>query len=248
MFIKNREMKLLKVSMAHFICICIVSILPLTIQAQAGIKLGTSISSFYYTDTKLNPNLGYDIDLRPYLGYDVEWVQIGNQKPIILPFVGVYYNFQISNRFGLQPELNFNQKGANFSQFDYERVIYKVKISYLEVPLSITYEFYHKEKFASELYLGGYCAFKLNATKKVALHNYKVEKTQIKNVRDAETGIQFGINFKFKISEKFFLFDFRGFMGLSNVFYMPEDQPVLYFNTQKTKNTGFIITLGYEFK
>jgi len=105
--------------------------------------------------------------------------------------------------------------------------------------MSITYEFNPKGKLVSELNLGGYGAFKLNAAKKVALHKYKVERTRIKNVRNVETGIHFGINFKYKISEKFFLFDFRTFMGLSNIFYMPEDQPVLYFNTQKTKTTGF---------
>jgi len=243
-----REIKLLKVGIAYFICIYLSSILPVNIQAQPGIKSGTSISSFYYTNTELNPDLGYDIDLRPYLGYDIEWVQLGNQKPIISPFIGVYYNFQISDRFGIQPELNFSQKGVNFSQFDYETIIYKVKISYLEIPLSITYEMLRKGKFTSDLYLGGYCAFKLNAVKKVGYNSHDSEKTQIKNVKDVETGIHFGLNLKYKMSENFFLFDFRGFIGLSNIFYVPEDQPLLYFNTLKTKTIGFNLTIGYEFE
>ncbi len=44
LFNKNREMKLLKVRIAHFICIFFCCILPETIHAQAGIRLGTSIS------------------------------------------------------------------------------------------------------------------------------------------------------------------------------------------------------------
>jgi hypothetical protein len=244
---KVREMKLLKLSITHFICIIILCVFPKTTEAQIGVKIGTTVSSFYHTETKPNPNVGYDIDLRPYLGYDIEWAQLGNQKPVFLPFIGVYYNYQISNRFGLRPELSFTQKGVNFSQFDYERVIYKVKISYLEIPLSIAYKFIKKDKFVSEFYLGGYGAFKINAVKKVAIHNSKVEKTQIKCVENFEAGLHFGINFKHKIFEKFILFDIRFFQGLSNIFYMPDNQPKLYNSTQKTKNAGFNLIIGYEF-
>jgi len=240
-------MKLLKVSIAHIICIYILCIFPVTTEAQIGVKLGTTISNFYYTDTEINPNIGYDIDLRPYLGYDIEWVQLGDQKPVFSPFFGVYYNFQILNRFGLRPELSFTQKGVSFSQSDYESIVYKVKISYLEIPLSIAYKFIKKDKFVSELYLGGYGAFKINAVKKVASNNSEVEKSQIECVENFEAGIHIGLNFKYKIFEKFILFDFRYFLGLSNIFYMPENQPKLYYDTQKTKITGINLTVGYEF-
>jgi hypothetical protein len=240
-------MKLLKAGIAHFICIVIISALPETTEAQIGVKLGTTISSFNYTDKEMSPNIGYDIDLRPYLGYDIEWAQLGSQKPVYSPFIGVYYNYQISNRFGLRPELSFTQKGVNFSQSDYERVIFKVKISYLEIPVSVTFKFVKKDKFVSELYLGGYGAFKINAVKQVATHNSEVEKTQINCVENFEAGIHFGFSFKFMMFEKFFLFDIRSFIGLTDIFYMPDDQPGLYHETQKTKNTGFNLTVGYEF-
>ncbi len=240
-------MKLIKACIAHFILILFLCVFPDITNAQIGIKLGTSFSSFYYTDKQITPNIGYDIDLRPYLGYDIEWVQLGNQKAVFSPFIGVYYNFQISKRFGLRPELSFTQKGVNFNQSDFERIIYKVKISYLEIPFSLAYKFIKKDKFVSELYLGGYGAFKINAIKKVASHNSSIEKTQIKCVKNFETGLHFGINFKHKIFEKFILFDIRIFQGLSNVFFIPEAQPELYFNTQKTKIAGFNLTIGYEF-
>ncbi len=195
----------------------------------------------------MNPYLAYDIDLRPYLGYDIEAAQLGDQNPVFYPYVGIYYNLQFSKGFGFRPELCFTQKGVSFSQSEYEKVIYKVKISYLEIPLSVGYKFIKKDKFVSELYLGGYFAFKMNAVKKVAVHNSLTESTELNSVESFDGGIHFGLNFKYKLFEKFFLLDIRAFQGLSNIFYMPEDQPKLYFETQKTKITGINLTLGYEF-
>ncbi|MCF8405545.1 MAG: PorT family protein [Bacteroidales bacterium] len=240
-------MKFLKSNSFIFILIPILYLFPKTTEGQIGLKSGTTFSSFSYSDETINPNLGYDIDLRPYLGYDIEWVQLGDQKPVFGPFIGVYYNYPFAKRLSLRPELSFTQKGVNFSQRDYERIIYTVKISYLEIPLSVGCQYIEKEKFISELYLGGYGAIKINAVKKVASHNSEVEKTQLKSVENFETGLHLGLNFKYKIFEKFILLDVRFFNGLSNIFYMPEDQVKLYYTTPKTKNTGLNLTLGYEF-
>ncbi len=240
-------MKLLNKGLVYFICVLVLCVLPETTKAQIGVKLGTTCSNFYYTGTNINPDIGYDIDLRPYLGYDIEWIQLGDQQPIFSPFIGVYYNYQLTKRFGLRPELSFTQKGVSFSRYDYERVIYEVKISYLEIPLSVAYKFIKKEEFISEIYLGGYGAFNINAVKKVAVHNAPVEKTKIKNVKILEAGMHLGLTFKYKIFEDYIFLDLRTFLGLSNIFNMLDDQPKLYYNTQKTKITGINITVGYEF-
>ncbi len=241
------KMNLLKTSFAPVILISLLCFLYSATKAQPGIKLGGTISNFYYTDKEMNPYLAFDIDLRPYLGYDIEGAQLGEQKPVIYPYLGVYYNFQFSKRFGLRPEICFTQKGVSFSQSEYEDVVYKVKISYLEVPLSVGYAFIQKEKFMSEIYLGGYAAFKIKAVKKVGTHYTEPEKTELNSVENFDAGIHLGLNLKFKFFEKFFLFDMRVFQGLTNIFYMPQDYPSMYFETQKTKITGFNLTLGYEF-
>lgn len=219
---------------------------PESIRAQIGVKLGTTVSNFYYSDN-LSPKFDYDTDLRPYLGYDIEFAQLSSQKPIISPYLSAYYTFQLSSRFGLQPELSFTQKGVNFSHSDYEKIIYKVRISYIEIPLSFFYQFIQKEKSISELYFGGYGAFKIRAIKEVAAHNTSTEKKHVNNVNAFEGGLHFGANYKHKFCENFFLIDFRIFIGLSDIFSMPDDWTSIYFDTQKTKTTGFNLTLGYEF-
>ena len=123
----------------------------------------------------------------------------------------------------------------------------KVKTSYVEIPLSLVYPFLNKEKYIGELYLGGYGALKIHAVKKTAAHKSSIEKANIENVRRLESGIHIGFNFKRKISENFFLIDFRSFYGLSNVFEIPENQVRMYQEVQKVSHAGFILSLGYEF-
>lgn len=246
-FIKSQKLALNKVYTTFFVTILLLSFFPQIANAQFGVKIGTTFSNFYYTDKNMDPNLAYEIDLRPYLGYDVEWVQLGNQNAVYSPFIGVYYNYQFSERFSLQPALSYTQKGVSFDQFDYERVIYKLKISYLEIPLSIACKFIKKEKFISEIYLGGFGAFKLKAVKKVAVGDGPTKKIQIGNVNNFDAGIHFGLAFKYRIAEDYILLDLRIFNGFTDIFYMPENQPQLYHSTQKTKITGFNLTLGYEF-
>jgi hypothetical protein len=217
-----------------------------SISAQIGIKVGTTASTFYYSD-HLNPKIEYDVDLRPVLGYDIEFVQLGSQKPIISPFLGVYYQFKLSPKLSIQPELCFHQKGVNFNQFEFERIIYQVRISYLEMPLSIACHINQNEKMASDLYFGGYGAIKMNAIKKVATHNEPVEKKKINSVNTFVGGIHIGVNYKRKLFEKFFLIDFRVFLGLSDLFEMPETWTNTYFDLQKTKTAGIHLTLGYVF-
>lgn len=240
-------MKIFKINIASLFWILLLLVCTQQAKAQFGLKLGTTISNFYFTDAELTPNISYDIDLRPYLGYDIEWIQLGEQKPLVSYYVGGYYNYQFSKRFSLKPELSFVQKGVSFSQSEYERIIYKIKISYLEIPLSIAFKYLKRERFSSELYLGGFGAFKLNAVKKTAFHNSDTEKVKISCIENFDAGIHFGISFKYKLFEKFILLDFRSFLGLTDVFYVPEDQIQLYHSIQKTKITGFNLTLGYEF-
>lgn len=230
-----------------FICIVTLFAFPIYVNAQPEIKFGTTASSFYYTKIPPEPYKDYDIDLRPFLGYDIELVQTGDQKPLFSPYITVYYTFNLTKRLGLRPELAFTQKGVNFSQFDYERIIYNVRINYIEIPLSVTYQFFQRENSISEIYLGGYAAYKINAVKKVASHNSSIEKIKVNSVNNFDTGIHLGVNYKHKFFNKLFLIDFRFFMGLNNIFKTPESWTSIYFSSQKTKITGINISLGYEF-
>ena len=216
--------------------------------APLGVKLGFTASAFNYTDREMDPYTTFDIDLRPYLGYDIEWVQLGNQKPLFAPFVSCYVDVKIADRYFCRPEISITQKGVNFSQFDYERILYKVKITYLQVPLLLGYQVVSKDHYQVDLYFGGSGALKLNASKTVGYHQSDDQKFKIENVRNFDVSFIFGFDLKWNLFGACFMFDTRAFLGLSDIFSPIEHQSQLYHHTQKTKNAGFMFSLGYEFE
>ena len=231
-----------------FLILCLSSLAPDILASPFGVKLGVTASAFNYTNRSMEPYLDFDVDLRPYLGYDIKWVQLGEQKPLLAPLVSCFFEYEFADRFFLRPEVGITQKGVVFNQYDYERIIYEVKITYLHIPLTIGYQFVQKDRFAIELYMGGAGAFKLNAFKKVGYHNSQIHYTKLENVRDYDFSLLFGFVVKWKLFDKYFLCDIQSFLGLTDIFYpIKENQAQLYHHTQKTKNTGLIISLGYEF-
>jgi hypothetical protein len=107
----------------------------------------------------------YDVDLRP-LGYDAGLTQTNPQKPLISPYISVYRRFDLAQRWALQPELSLSQKGVDFSYSIYEDIIYKIKISYLEIPLSFSYQYLQKENLLSHFTWEEMVVLKLKKLKK----------------------------------------------------------------------------------
>lgn len=219
---------------------------PFMANAQYGIKVGSSLSSFYYTGNVPIPYNGYDVDLRPYLGYDVEIVQTNPQKPLLSTYISVFRRFNLRHRLGFQPGLSFSQKGVDFSSSKYENIKYKVKINYLEIPFSLYYQYLSKEKVLSNFYFGGYGAYKINAIKKVAYYNRASEIIKLNSVEDLDFGVHAGIDFKYRFNKHYLLFDMRLFLGLNDIFFIPENWTNIYYDSQQTKITGINLSIGYE--
>lgn len=230
-----------------FSIICAACLTLNTVASPIGLKLGIAASSFNYTDRGMDPYLGLDIDLRPYLGYDIQWVQLGDQNPLYAPFVSLCYSLKFSDKLFLRPEIGITQKGVNFNQFDYQRTIYEVRITYLNNSLALGYQLLNNYRFALEAYGGGTGALKLDAYKKVAHHQSPIEKQSLDNVRNYDFSLFLGIDVKWKIFNKNLMLDIQSFYGLTNIFYPIKNQPQLYRHTQQTKNAGLLLSLGYEF-
>ena len=219
---------------------------PSLLKAQYGIKGGVTASTFYFPGNLPIPYDGYDIDLRPYLGYDAGLVQTNPQKPLLSPHIYVLRRSALSNRWGFQSELGFSQRGVDFSYSKYENIIYKVKISYLEIPLSLSYQYLQKEKLSSHFYFGGYGGYKINGIKKVAFYNKKAYKTKLNSVNNFDFGIHLGTDFRYRINEHFLLFDIRLFLGITDIFTIPEGWTKIYYDSHQTKYTGINVSMGYE--
>jgi len=215
-------------------------------EGHFGIKIGSAISNFYYTAANSDPDSGLEIDLSPYLGYDIKWVQLAPQKALFSPYISIYYDKKLTDKFSLKPELSFVRKGLSFSQTKYERIIYIVEITFIEIPLSLIYKLYQGRRAVSEIYFGGYGAFKVDSVKKVAYHDSSIERIKINSVNNFDWGIHLGAGYKRRILTKTLTFDIRIFLGFNDIFSFPDSGIQKFSSTQKTKITGAYLTLGYE--
>lgn len=162
------------------------------------------------------------------------------------PLFSCYFDYKFAGRFFLRPEVGITQKGVVFNQYDYERIIYEVKITYLQFPLTLGYQVVSKDHFIVELNAGTAGAFKLNAFKNVGSPSSHDHHIKLKNIRNYDFSLLVGFNVKWKLWEKYFLFDVTSFIGLTNILNPIDTKVHLYSHTQKTKNAGLVLSLGYE--
>jgi len=243
---KAKNINMFHLRIAVFLIIFVIFSIRGLAEGHFGIKIGAAASNFYYTATHSDPQSGLEIDLSPYLGYDIKWVQFAPQKALLTPYISIYYDKRLADKFSLRPEISFVRKGLSFSQHKYERIIYNVEISYLEFPLSVVYKLYQGKRAVSEIYFGGYGAVKVDAVKKVAYHDSSIEIIKLNSVNQFDWGIHLGAGYKRKIHKKTLIFDIRFFLGFVDIFSLPDRESQKYSTTQKTKITGAYLTLGYE--
>ncbi len=217
------------------------------VHGQIGLKIGITASGLYYPAGPPIPYKDYDVDLRPYVGYDIELVQAKPQKPLLSPYVSVYYHLQMTEKFSFRPEINFTQRGVDFSQSDFEKIIYKIKINYLDIPVSLQYRFINKEHTQAHVYMGAYGAYQLSTRKMVGVQQKTPNRIPLNSVKDIAGGVLVGMDYLFNIKNEIILLDLRFFLGLTDILEEPENQPKLYFETHKTKVTGLNLSVGYEF-
>jgi len=215
--------------------------------SQPGVKIGLTTSSFTYTNTPPYPDLTYEVDLRPYLGYDISMIQLQDQNPLFSPYLSLFYSFNCTQRLSIRPELSFTQKGVSFDHSEYEKTIYKVKISYLELPISLLYKIRLDKSLSFDLYGGGFVACKIKGIKKTETPLEGEEVNQLDNVNDLDAGIHIGFATKYLIGNQNILFDIRVFQGFGDVFDLIQNDARLYNTVQGVKNTGINLSIGYEF-
>ena len=234
--------------LGHVGCICLfISLfLPIIGEAQYSIKVGTTASTFYYVGDMPIPDDGYDVDLRPYTGYDIAWVQASPQSPLFAWHLGISRLYTLTNKLNIEPEISFSQKGVAFRHRAYAAIHYRVKINYVEVPISLTYPYLQKDKSKGYIHCGVYGAYGINGIKRVTLTDASSYRTRLTSVKHFDAGIHLGIQYAYRIRGQYVSLQVRLIAGLCDVSEIPRDWTNLYYETHKTKNAGLQISIGYE--
>lgn len=145
---------------------------------------------------------------------------------------GAFGNYSLSEKFKLQTEINYDQKGSKYdnvtNSYEYISVPVLAKISLgksLRTPLHFN------------VYAGPYAAFLINAeTEMSGIENgQSIDKKD--NTEDTEFGLVGGFSINYPISNSTIFLDFRLGLGLNN--YDKNDEDL--------RNKYFGISLGLEF-
>lgn len=199
------------------ICVVLAVMLILTINlsAQGGIKGGFNLSKFYSMEPA-------GIDQKYLAGFQV----------------GLFKGFSISPSVQVQPEIFYIQKGSKMTMMiDTVEAIYKIKISYFEIPILLKFNIKPDTSVNPYLIAGPYVAFRSKATATVEALG-QTEKEDIKDqVKSTDFGIIGGAGLEFKVGDmpKCILVEIRYELGLADI-----DKGA----SSKAKNSSIVFNVG----
>jgi hypothetical protein len=201
-----------------------------------GVKLGLSVSDIVFSDEGQTPYLGYEIN------------SLEHRKPLLTYQVGIYASFRISDQFDFQPELLYVTQGLDYStKYLYDDVKFKLKTSYLQLPLLFKYRTAVKKDKYSGILLGPYAALKLNA-KRITRIEGVTDKMDMSNVKNSDFGLIGGYAFDFNMLSRKMLIDFRASYSLINMMDKIEGNLPLYMGSNKdyARNISIALTVQYN--
>lgn len=183
-------------------------------------------------------------DFRHFLGYEIDWLSMGN----LVGFqIGVFHAIDISKRFKIQPEVYLTVRGGDASEeFLFDTITYKVKLSYVEVPVLLKYEIPLKGRFRPVLLLGPYGALKLSAKKDTEIWG-RSDSADLSNVTRFDYGAVFGTGLELDLGTGRLILELRYNLGLKNIMTIPKGVVRLYEDRDSVRNFAFVVMTGYRF-
>lgn len=203
------------------------------VSAQIGIKAGIGVSDIGFKKWGQTP----------YLSYEVDYLE--HEKPLLTYQFGVFSTFKIGQRWEFQPELLYIIKGINYNKkFLYDDIIYKMNISYVELPILVKYKISKGKKLETALFVAPYIAQKLSAFK-ITKYEGILEKEKASNVKSQDIGVMAGCSFDFA---KMMNIDFRLSYSLANMMEtLPDHVPQYGIHSEEyVRNINISLSIGYR--
>ena len=162
---------------------------------------------------------------------------------------GLYFSLDIvGGQLGLQPEVNFLNKGFDALETDQgEEVSSKYKIRYIEVPVLVYWKLPLKGSLRPGFFCGPYFGF---ATRVMEVQTAfgETEKRELgDNLKGRDFGLVFGGNIRYGLGAVVLMLDIRYSLGLNNI---SQDITAIAYEFQegdKIKNRVLTVGLGIGF-
>ena len=205
--------------------------------AQVGVKAGLGVS-----------DIGFKKEGQiPYLGYEINSIE--HRLPLLTYQIGAFANFEVSERIGFQPELLYVTQGLDYSTtYLYDDVTYKIKSSYLQLPLLFKYRTAVKKNKPSGIMVGPYAAIKLKGKRITEIEGLR-EKTEVTNLKQTDLGVIVGYAFDFNLASKKMLLEIRTGYSLINMMDRIDGYIPNYNGPKKeyARNINITVAVQYRF-
>jgi hypothetical protein len=156
--------------------------------------------------------------------------------------------FFIGNQFGLQPEVYYAVKGFNVLETDLgQEVSSKYKISYIEIPVLVSYRLPLKGRIKPGVVFGPYVGFAQKVREVQTAFGETQERELDDNLKNVDFGLVFGGNVRYRLGSVSIILDVRYGLGLVNI--SKDITEVAYeFDTNDTiKNRAVSVMVGVGF-
>jgi hypothetical protein len=156
--------------------------------------------------------------------------------------------FFIKDQLGLQPEINYSTKGFDVVETDQgQEISSRYKISYIEIPVLISYRFPLRGSFKPGLVLGPYFGF-THKVREVQTAFGNTEKRELDdNLEQMDIGLVFGGNIRYRLGSMSVIFGVRYSLGLVNISKDIMEVAYDFHEDDTIKNRAFTISLGIAF-
>ncbi len=203
--------------------------------AQIGVKVGLGFSDIAFKDEGQIPYLGYEIN------------SIEHRLPLLTYQIGVFAPFEFSNRVGFQPELLFITQGLDYStDYLFDDIKYKIRSSYVQLPLLFKYRSALKKNKLSGIVIGPYTSLKLNARRITEIEGQQ-EKVAMTNMRQFDFGVIAGYAFDFNLASRKVLLELRTSYSLVNMMDRIEGYAPSYYGPRNEYARNISITLSVQY-
>jgi hypothetical protein len=217
--------------------------LPSTAFAQPGIKAGVAVSGFQAWQDLEHPHSANDY--RPFLGYEVDWLQEESYPDFGLQ-IGLFYTRDISERFAVQPEVYYSERGVHFDQTELYNSSYSLNVAYLEIPLLLQYKIPVKWRLKPSILGGPYAAFKLSADRTLEIWGER-DTRDVSSVNSLDYGFVFAVESEFSVLSRNMMVELRLNWGLANVMNQPDGFTDLFEDAGRVSVMAASLMTGLRF-
>jgi hypothetical protein len=156
--------------------------------------------------------------------------------------------FLIGNQFGFQPEIHYSIKGFDARETDQgQEISSQYKISYIEIPLLLSYRLPLPGRLKPGVVFGPYFGFAQKVREVQTIFGSTEERELGDNLKKTDMGMVFGGNVRYRLGRLILILAVRYNLGLVTISKNIQEVAYEFHSNDTIKNRAWSVRLGIGF-